>query len=72
MDELNSLIERIEKAPEITCPLCGKTGFDIHGYLYSHRNGRYCDVERVIRESGVEEYSNQKIAAALRARKEAQ
>jgi hypothetical protein len=62
-----TLIEAVARMGDITCPLCGETGFDIPGYLYSHRNGRYCAVEAACHK--VMAQNNSEVAAALTERK---
>jgi hypothetical protein len=66
LEEMAALADRVEALGDITCPLCGEEGFDIPGYLYTHRNGRNCDVEAACHF--VMANRNSEIAAALRAR----
>ena len=64
-DELLELADRVEALGDIICPLCGETGFDIAGYLYSHRNGKNCLVE--VACHSVMGNRDSETAAALRA-----
>jgi hypothetical protein len=64
-DEMMRLAERIEQAPDLTCPLCGETGFDAPGI--SQHWFRWCEVERAINDGSIPK-NNAEVAAALRAR----
>ena len=60
---LHHLAERVEGLPDITCPLCGETGFDVPGFIFSHDN--WCEVRKacIARMAN----RNEEVAAALRA-----
>lgn len=64
MTDIETIANRVETLGDITCPLCGETGFDIPGYLYSHRNGRNCEVEAACH--GILPQNNAEVAQAVR------
>lgn len=59
---LMALADKVAALGDITCPLCGETGFDVPGFVFSHDN--WCEVRNACIISAASR--NSEVAAAMR------